>query len=147
MFACFDSFISQTAVMSSYVQDTRPDKAKYLRNSNGGNVLFRPIVLTEYFEAATILVDRKHARDFTESFQKLSNVTLDLAERPWKNLVWDGGKIVNRVPKTIIRLVLLHMADKTSLLAKEKNKLQEEYAKILNIPIEDAINILEETSR
>ena len=146
VFACFDSFITQTAVISAYVRDEQPNKAKQLRNSNGGNILFRPIVLTEYFEAATILVNRAHATDFTEAFRKLANVTFDLAKQPWINLIWDGSKIVSKAPKTIIRLVLLYMADKTSLLEKEKEKVQQEYAKILNISVEDAVDILEETS-
>lgn len=147
VFAGFDSFVSQTSVIADYVQDDSLTKAKHLRNSNGGNVLFRPIVLTEYFEAATTLVERKYADDFNEAFCKLSSVKLDLSEQPWKNLVWDGSKIISRAPKAIIRLVVLYMADKNSLNAKEKEKLKQEYAKILNISVDEAIEILETAAR
>lgn len=146
VFDSFNSFVSKSKAISQYIECDLPNKAKEFRNSSGGNILFRPLILTEYFEAANTLIERKHADSYEDAFEKLSFVKSDLSCEPWKGLVWDGSKIIGRAPKSIIRLLLLYMADNNVLLTKEREKLTSEYAKNLNISVDVAGKILSDLS-
>lgn len=137
-----NEFIEQTDVIKSYLQKQGEDRAKSFRNNNGGNFLFRPLVLTEYFEAIITIKRRAQDRTFEEIFGRFNDIQSDISLAPWRGLVWDGSKIIARAPKTVIRLVLIYMADSSLLTTTEHEKLIQEYAKCLNISEQEARSLL-----
>ena len=80
---------------------------------------------------------RGRADTYGRAFFLLNTVKMDISEKPWLGLIWDGEKIINGVPKTLIRSLLLFMADESSLLSKEKEKFISDYARRINVSIED----------
>jgi DNA sulfur modification protein DndB len=138
----FEAFVEHTDVIKEYVSLTEVTKAQKFRNSAGGNLLFRPIALTEYFEAAHLLCNRGCAGTYAEAFDLLNIVELDIAKQPWIGLVWDGTKIINRASKTVIRSLLLFMVNASVLSQREQEKLISDYASSINSSHEDVSNYL-----
>lgn len=135
----FEKLIEHTPVLQEYVQDTSTYRAKKFRNSEGGNILFRPVALTEYCIVALILEEENIPLDVV--FQKMSAINLQINEVPWLGIVWDGKKIINRVSRTLIRDLFLYMTC-SRLLGNRTDKFYEEYANAANISIEQAKEIL-----
>ena len=118
-----------------YINDTSTYRAKKFRNSDGGNILFRPVALTEYFTVALLLEKENITLD--KVFQKMSAINLQINEAPWLGIIWDGKKIINRVSRPLIRDLFLYMTC-SRLLGDQIEKLYEEYANAANIPIDQA---------
>jgi len=142
IFGVFNEFERNIDDIKKYCEDTERNKAAPYRNTNGGNLLFRPIAITEFFAAANILMDRK---DFSlaDVFKALNHIVFDINAVPWKGLVWDGSKIINRASKQVIKLLIVHMVDPECLTAQEKKKLLDGYYSALNIAEDEARTILE----
>ena len=143
----FEAFAEHTDVIREYVSLTGATKAQRFRNSAGGNLLFRPIAITEYFEAAYLLCQRGGANTYAEAFGLLNAVELNIAKQPWLGLVWDGTKIINRASKTVIRTLLLFMANASVMSQHEQDKLISDYASSINSSYEEATNYLETVKR
>ena len=142
VFNAFESFKNNIDDVRNYVASETTNKAAPYRNSTGGNLLFRPIAITEFFAAANILIDRK-AYSLEEVFRALNGIVFDINASPWKGLVWDGSKIINRASKQVIKLLIVHMVDADCLTPQEKKKLLEGYCSSLNITEGEAQVILE----
>ena len=142
VFNVFEAFAEHTDVIREYISLTGATKAQRFRNSAGGNLLFRPIAITEYFEAAYLLCQRGGASTYAEAFRLLNSVELDIAKQPWLGLVWDGTKIINRASKTVIRTLLLFMANASVMSQHEQEKLISDYASSINSSYEEAANYL-----
>ena len=84
----FDAFIDETDVIKTYLSAMEQKSAAF-RNKAGGNILFRPIVLTNYIEVAIKLSKEKHI-SIHEAFAKLNRIPQDLNAAPWLGLLWDG---------------------------------------------------------
>lgn len=133
VFSIFDAFVGQTDAIKEYLgEENIATKARRFRNSNGGNLLFRPIALTEYFEAALTIVERDEVENFETVFSKLNCVEMNIAKKPWIGLIWDGEKMINRVSKKLIRNLLVYMARSDLLSATEKKSLVQDYARSVN---------------
>lgn len=128
IFSVFESFVNHTAVIREYLSENSEEKAKKFRNSEGGNLLFRPIAFTEYFEAAFLLQDRGGDTTYDNAFISLNTVDLDIGKAPWLGLVWDGSKIISKASKTTIRYLLVFLADSTVMTEKDIQKLVRDYA-------------------
>lgn len=137
----FNSFVENMNCVKKYIESKELSKAAQFRNSNGGNLLFRPIAFTEIF-AAALIVKQRGNQTFDEIFSKMDSVEFDISKSPWKGLLWDGSKMITGVAKTIIRLLLIHMIAPEILTKAEKNKLLDGYASALNITIEEATVLL-----
>lgn len=137
----FNSFVENMNCVKKYIESKELSKAAQFRNSNGGNLLFRPIAFTEIF-AAALIVKQRGNQTFDEIFSKMDSVEFDISKSPWKGLLWDGSKMITGVAKTIIRLLLIHMIAPEILTKAEKNKLLAGYASALNITIEEATVLL-----
>ena len=142
VFNAFESFKNNIDDIRNYVASETTNKAAPYRNSTGGNLLFRPIAITEFFAAANILIDRK-AYSVDEVFKTLNGIVFDINASPWKGLIWDGSKIINRASKQVIKLLIVHMVDADCLTPQEKKKLLEGYCSSLNITEGEAQVILE----
>lgn len=79
--------------------------AKY-RGDKGGSIMLRPAGQMAFCEAARIMAYRKVP--VLEAVHKLSEVQLSLNDKPWRNVLWDGKKMMTANPK-LNRNLLLHM--------------------------------------
>lgn len=134
----FDSFVKETTVIQQYLRRTGQLKAAQFRNPQGGDLLFRPIALTEYFEVAYQLYSRKVVDTYKKAFSILNTVETDISKKPWLGVIWDGTNIISGVPKTIIRFLLLFLANENCLTKKEKENLLNLYMRRTNISEEEA---------
>ena len=139
----FNSFVRHTDAVHEYLSLTSEDKAISYRNNDGGNVLFRPIVLTDYFDVAMTLIKRDELL-IEEAFTRLNDIPQELADAPWKGLLWDGEKIINRTSHTVIKNLLLLMSSSVELSKKEFNGLVNAFSKALSIDEKDAIQLLKQ---
>ena len=128
IFSVFESFVNHTTVIREYLSENSEEKAKKFRNSEGGNLLFRPIAFTEHFEAAFWLQDRGGDTTYDNAFISLNTVDLDIGKAPCLGLVWDGSKIISKASKTTIRYLLVFLADSTVMTEKDIQKLVRDYA-------------------
>ena len=135
------AFINNTTVIKEYLADISDKRAVKYRNAGGGNLLFRPIAITEYFNAAITLINHEYTYD--EAFSKLNDSPLNLSDNPWKGFLWDGSKMINRVSRPTIRDLLVYMADKIILSAPEYQKMLKTYSASMNINEEAANEILQ----
>jgi len=133
----FDSFTANTTVLQDYLGDTSEARASRFRNSSGGNLLFRPVALTEYCSVALSLV-KISSSDWNSTFQTLNRLPQRINEGPWLGLIWDGEKIINRVSRPVIKALLCYMTDCSLLSEKQSDKFYAEYSKALNITKEQA---------
>ena len=137
----FDSFIEQTPAIKEYLLDRTTYRAKKFRNSDGGNILFRPVALTEYCTVALLLVDNNRST-FSEAFERLSNINLTIGEKPWLGLIWDGKKIINRVSRTLIKDLMLYMTS-ADMMREKLERFYEEYSNAVNVSVEQVKELLE----
>ena len=110
-------------------KDTFP--AESFRNSQGGNILFRPVVITEYVKA-TLEIAKKLDGDYSDAFEKLNMIKMSLSETPWKGVLWDGKKMITRADKKLIMLLILQMSDKDCLREEDKQILVDKYISATN---------------
>ena len=132
VFDVFNSFVNNTDSVRTYSDLTTGEKAVSYRNNEGGNILFRPIVLTDYFDIAMTLITRDDL-SVDDAFSRLNSVPQDLADEPWKGLLWDGEKIINRLSHTVIKNLLLLMTSSIKLTEKEYEGLVNAFSKALSI--------------
>lgn len=142
VFEVFETFATHSDAIKEYLALKGGAKAHKFRNSTGGNLLFRPIAITEYFEAAYLLCHRGGANTYADAFDLLNSVELNISKQPWLGLVWDGTKIINRASKTVIRALLLFMANADVLSEYEQEKLIHDYASSVNSPYEETADYL-----
>lgn len=134
------AFVENTAIISRFLSETSDIKALKYRNTSGGNILFRPIVLTEYFNAAINLIDNGYS--FKEAFSALNELSQELTEKPWQGFLWDGAKMVNRVSRPAIKNLLVYMVNKKLVSSRDYQRMITAYSTTLNISLEEAESII-----
>ena len=102
------------------------DYAKEYRSSLGGNLLFRPIGLIEFVKASYYISERDGI-SLEEALQRLNKVPVDIANRPWKGIVWDGKKIITRVNLKLLNFLILFTENNENLNESDRNKMVEYY--------------------
>ncbi|HRR75219.1 MAG TPA: DGQHR domain-containing protein [Ruminococcus sp.] len=141
VFGFFDSMMNNTNVLKEYVLCNEKDKAGKFRNNMGGNILFRPIIITDYISIC-VKLQRHLAVSFDEVFRIMNKMPSDLNQRPWLHFLWDGERIINRLSHSLIKNLMQYMTCSAMLSEKEENALIKGYAKSLTIPETEANNIL-----
>lgn len=142
VFSIMESFVNNTTVVKKYVDIDTEGKALGFRNSDGGNLLFRPAALTEYFNAVLVLVDTGHTYD--EAFSLLDKVPQELKDTPWKGFLWDGSNIIARASKPTIKNLLVFMSQRDALTESEYNKMLTQYSSSINTDIAQTEMMLKE---
>lgn len=140
VFDIMEAFVNNTTAIQTYLNNTDDNRAEKFRNNTGGSLLFRPIALTEYFNAAIVLFDNGYNN--VETFTKLNQLPHIISENPWNGLLWDGTKMVNRVSRSTVKSLLIYMVDKNLLSENEYKKMTELYAATLNIDVSVARDLL-----
>lgn len=123
-------FKNNISEISSFVlipDGTEP--AKNFRNKeNGGCLLFRPVGLLPFVQAA-IEIKKRDETNFEQIFEKLNNLNFELNEIPWRNILWNPEeKTMIMGTQSIVKLLLLYMYDSNFLSPKELNTLCRKYA-------------------
>lgn len=140
VFDIMEAFVNNTTTIQTYLNNPDDNRAEAFRNNTGGSLLFRPIALTEYFNAAIVLFDNGYNN--VEAFSKLNQLPHIISENPWNGLLWDGTKMVNRVSRSAVKNLLVYMVDKNLLSENEYKKMTELYAATLNIDVSVARDLL-----
>ena len=126
----WDMFCGKMDVINAYLDKTDAPAEEY-RNEQGGNILFRPVVLTEFVKAASE-ISLKPDSNFEVAFDKLRTIKMDVASLPWKGVLWDGQKIITRVDKKLIKLLILQMCDSDYLSDSDKATMVDKYISATN---------------
>lgn len=123
---CFwDTFMNHIPVINEYVSLGEEEVlAKELRSKDGGNLLFRPIALSQ-FVIAVVQYKRRKSVTLKEAMQRLAQIPMIIQEKPWKNLLWleERKNINGRVKKKELMLLMLFLADEDVLKEKEMDHL------------------------
>ena len=101
---------------------------KNYRNEQGGNLLFRPIALTQYIIALCeyIQLEKCSIEMAVESFNK---IPLMIQNAPWKNILWtQDNKINGRIRKKDVKNMMLFCVNKNLLNSKEKKSMIDYWA-------------------
>ncbi|MBQ4585180.1 MAG: DGQHR domain-containing protein [Clostridia bacterium] len=141
VFDIMEAFIKETSVIQKYLSDSSNKRASCFRNAEGGNLIFRPVALTEYINAAIELIESGFT--YKEAFEQLDKLPQDIALKPWAGLLWDGTKMRVRISKPAIKYLLVYMCDKNLLEQKDYEKLILIYSTTLNIDKEEAEQIIQ----
>lgn len=144
VFDVMKEFVDNTYVLKEFLKDKTDKRAVQYRNKEGGNILFRPIALTEYFNAVLTLLDNDYT--LKSAFVSLNSISLTLAEIPWKGFLWDGTKMINRVSRPVIRDLLILMVNRGLIPSVEYTRLLKAYSASLNIDENSADSILKRIS-
>jgi len=123
----FEKYIS---VITAYMSEDKEYASNY-RNKNGGNILFRPIGLIEFVKA-TYYLSQKCNIDLSESIQRLSTVPMNIADNPWRGVIWDGKKIITRVSLKLLGYLLLFLENPDNLDEEDKEKMVDLYITAIN---------------
>lgn len=123
-------FSTHLNVVAEYLQKGENAALDY-RNSTGGNILFRPVVITEFITSVCD-IKKKTGKTFEQILTSYNNIQMNLTEAPWKGVLWDGTRMVTRANKTLIKYLLIYMADHNLLSATEKEKMTSLYSAAIN---------------
>ena len=121
----WNTMILKINVLKTYLNETEEEiEEKGYRSPEGGNILFRPIALSQFVQAIFVLKKRKGI-SLEDAITIISEIPMTLQELPWKNLLWlDDRKTINGRPnKKEIMNLMIAMADYEVLTEKEKNSL------------------------
>jgi DNA sulfur modification protein DndB len=104
----FWDLLRKTVPEIKEVTDSHPKKAlaaKY-RKKGGGHLLFRPVGMKAFAQAARTLVDR--GKTLEDAVALLSRTTLDLNICPWPGVLWNSvaHKMINKNSKLACNLFL-----------------------------------------
>lgn len=121
----WELFVSNIDCIQKYVNSTDDViiESGY-RSIQGGNLLFRPIALSQ-FVLATYEYQKRTGKTIRESISHIGKIPMEINERPWKNILWlDERKSINgRVRKKELKTLMLFLADPKILGEKEKDEL------------------------
>lgn len=140
----WDMFVDRISIMKEYVStDTVNNKIKY-RSEEGGNLLFRPIALSQFVLAIYEYKKRKKV-SMEEAIEKLGKIPMNISEMPWKNLLWleERKNINGRIKKKDLKLLMLFLVDETLLQEKEKRELIQYIMGVKDLEESDYDNVLD----
>ena len=116
------------------------------RTENGGNLLFRPIALTQYINALCYYL-KKTNLNLQDAVRNFNRIPLNIHEKPWLNILWtQDNKINGRVRKKEVMNMMLLFVDPTVLLDKDIESALDYWA-ISNakesVPLEEFLTLKE----
>lgn len=119
--------VDNVAVIKEYVLLSESEICeKNYRSIEGGNLLFRPIALSQFILAVFEYKKRKQV-SYEQAFEQLGKIPMVIQEKPWKNILWleNINNINGRIRKKELMILMLFLADETILNKKEKDGLIE----------------------
>ncbi len=127
------SFSVEIDIIKDYLKNSDLKPASPYRNkSTGGNLIFRPVGLLPFVQAA-ILIHRRENIDFNNIFCRFNKLDLSINNKPWAQVVWDKyEKKMIMGSQVLTKLLLLYKYDRELLKPGELEKLEEGYASKIN---------------
>lgn len=125
----WEAFRKEIPSLKTYVE-TNYDKLEQLNNRHekGGNLLFRPIALTQFILALCEYIKLTNC-DITIAVQKFNKIPLMIQNKPWKNVLWTSdNKINGRIRKKEVKNMMLFCVDKELVAEKDKITMLEYWA-------------------
>lgn len=119
------TLVEYVPIIRGYIElDEEKIVEENYRSAEGGNLLFRPIALSQFVRAIILYKNRKGLK-MSEACKRLGKIPMLIQEKPWKNFLWlDERKTINgRVRKDELMYLMLFLADETVLKEKELKKL------------------------
>jgi len=126
----WDSFNTHLDIIKEYLNEKETTIGdKYRNNDNGGYLLFRPIGLLPFVQAAITIKNRTEL-NFDQIFKKFNNMNFTLNKEPWDGILWNNiSKTMMSRNNKLMFLILLFLFDENLLNNEEKQDLIEKYKK------------------
>lgn len=123
----WNAFKENLEFIKIYLQSAQ-DAASQFRNSEGGNLIFRPIGFLPFVQAVLKINERTNT-SFPEIFTRYNHVNLTLNSKPWQYVLWNpiDGKMITGTT-SITEYMLIYLYGDGILTAVELQKLKNEYA-------------------
>lgn len=144
-FEFWNDFINSLDSVKSYLSR---DDASIYRDSDGGNLLFRPVGLSPFVKAVA-KIKMRTSESYLEILNSLSTIEFALNEKPWADLIWNTSEkkvIPSNNLITYSLFLYLHdinkqtPSDELSITHTETKKMIEKYSLKLSISHEEAKN-------
>lgn len=138
----WDGFANSFEDVKEYLNRTA--NTEFLRNRDGGNILFRPAVLLPFTKAAT-RIKAKGNQSFSDIFKTFPAALLKLNQIIWHRVIWNPDKntmIMNN--QSLTEIILLYYWHKDVLSEKEIEKMFEDLRSLNQLSsIDDVDQIIE----
>ena len=121
----WDAFIKYTPKIAEYCTLDENEVIEYeYRSKNGGNLLFRPIALSQYVNAV-MFYKNKMMCSVENALEMFSGIPMEISEKPWKGILWleERHNINGRVRKKDLFLLILALVDWELLDENERTEL------------------------
>lgn len=139
----WDSLMESIEDIKEYTNEL-PDSSKY-RNRNGGNILFRPIVLIPFIKV-TVKVMSERDLSAREVFEMFPKHLLSIDNIIWRSVIWNREKqtmITNN--KSLTEKLILYYIDKELMSEKELESMITDYKSLKQLQDnEEIIEMLED---
>lgn len=141
----WNDFVNNFDYIKEFTLDINKNPSeKYRNNTNGGNLLFRPISLLPFVQCV-LEVNLTTKKSFNEIFYFFGKLDLTLNQKPWKQVLWnDHEKTMIMANKTLVKHILKYKFDKSILKASELNNIKLKYASAINFEGNNLEELLKE---
>ncbi|MDI6453540.1 hypothetical protein [Peloplasma aerotolerans] len=140
------NLIDHTKVVKEYMEKSIDDSpALDYRNSEGGNLLFRPIGQVPFVQTAIKIYSLEESWECV--FAKLKEIPFELGKTPWVEVVWNSinKKMLTRGRDKLIKQLMFYMSEKTFLSNTEIQDMIKNYR--ASKQLDDDYDVLEEINR
>ena len=140
----WDTFMTNIPSIKEYISiDIQNLDHKY-RSVEGGNLLFRPIALSQ-FVLAIFECKKRMQITIEEAITRIGKIPMEISKSPWKNLLWleERGNINGRVKKKDLKLLMMFLVDETILSEKETEELVQYIMGVRDLDATEYDSILE----
>lgn len=145
---CFDiwnALLDNFQILKDFSVNDSLEPASLLRNNqNGGNLIFRPVGLLPFIQAANEIHLRKEL-GFPEIFKRFSEIDFRLDKKPWKQVVWnDFEKKMIMGNQGLTKLLLIYLYDNAFVKPTELKSIVIQYSASINFQGSDLSQVLNE---
>lgn len=100
----------------------------HYRDEEGGNLLFRPIALTQYITALCEYMQKEDC-DVCNAISEFNKIPLTIQKKPWINILWtQDNKINGRIRKKEVKNMMLYCVKPELVSKKDKQSMIEYWA-------------------
>lgn len=139
----WNSLSANIPALSAYLQDNTDKPAEPFRNrESGGHLLFRPVGLLPFVQAA-IEIHTRTGQSFDRILGRLGELDMTINKEPWKFVLWNPVEqtmIMNT--SSVVKLLLVYLYGQGVIRPNEISSLKEKYAGKLNVEGDDIAAVL-----
>lgn len=129
--------------LKEYKQQKVIDSSLF-RNKNGGSLFFRPTALLAIVKASIYIVEKTNC-SFSDVFEKINKLPLQLDTKMWRNVLWNPvKKIMLTTNSKTVELLLIYCIDKATLVSKDIEKLLIDLQGLLQVDEDSVYSYIDE---